>query len=130
MKSVFRSVFPLAAVAACGFALTATATADSATKVDNFRLNDDHGATHELYYLSDMKAVVLFAQGNTCAAANGSAASLIALRDRYKSQGVVVLGINSNLNESREAVVKAAADAGSTCLSLPTIRSSSASRWG
>jgi peroxiredoxin len=115
MKSVLRSGVSLAAVAACGFALAnaaSAASADSATRVDNFRLNDDRGATHELYYLSDMKAVVLFAQGNACAAANSSAASLKALRDQYKSQGVVVLGINSNLNESREAIVKATADAG------------------
>ena len=34
--------------------------------VDNFRLLDHTGESHELYYLSDMKAVVLMAQGNGC----------------------------------------------------------------
>src|ERR1044072_9196546 len=29
---------------------------------DNFRLTDHQGVSHELYYLSDMKAVVLLAQ--------------------------------------------------------------------
>ncbi len=30
--------------------------------VDNFRLTDSQGASHELYYLSDAKAVVLLCQ--------------------------------------------------------------------
>ena len=34
--------------------------------VDNFRLLDQAGASHELYYLSDAKAVVLMTYGNGC----------------------------------------------------------------
>ena len=34
--------------------------------VDNFRLLDQNGKSHELYYSSDMKAVVLMVHGNGC----------------------------------------------------------------
>jgi hypothetical protein len=44
--------------------------------VDNFRLTDQRGASHELYYLSDMKAVVLLAQGTGCEASQKAAATL------------------------------------------------------
>lgn len=80
--------------------------------VDNFRLNDHKGESHELYYLSDMKAVVLLAQGNGCKASNEAAAALESLRAKYESRGVAFLLINSNLDNTREAIVKEAAQAG------------------
>lgn len=77
--------------------------------VDNFRLLDHTGTSRELYYLSDMKAVVLMAQGNGCEASRKAVPELEALRDKYKAQGVEVLLINSNLPDSREQIVKEAA---------------------
>jgi hypothetical protein len=71
--------------------------------VDNFRLTDQQGASHELYYLSDMKAVVLLAQGTTCKASQAAAATLEGLRAKYESQGVTFLQINSNLPASADA---------------------------
>src|ERR671921_2541402 len=56
--------------------------------VDNFRLLDHTGASRELYYLSDMKAVVLMAQGNACEAVRRSLPELQALREKYRAQGV------------------------------------------
>ena len=44
--------------------------------VEDFRLNDQAGQSHELYYLSDMKAVVLMAHGDGCAIARSTAKSL------------------------------------------------------
>lgn len=79
---------------------------------DNFRLNDHQGVAHELYYLSDMKAVVLLAQGNGCAGSRQAAAALQSLQSKYESQGVAFLAINSNLGDSREAIGKEAAQAG------------------
>ena len=35
-------------------------------RVDNFRLLDHKGASHELYYLSDAKAIVVMIHGNGC----------------------------------------------------------------
>lgn len=80
--------------------------------VDNFRLLDHKGDSHELYYLSDMKAVVLMAQGNGCKASRAAVPELKALRDKYRDQGVEFLMINSNLSDTRDAIVKEAEEAG------------------
>lgn len=77
--------------------------------VDNFRLLDHTGASRELYYLSDMKAVVLMAQGNGCDVTRKAAPALKALRDKYQSQGVEFLLIDSNLADTRAAIAKEAA---------------------
>ncbi len=84
--------------------------------VDNFRLTDQQGASHELYYLSDMKAVVLLARGNGCEASQQATATLEGLRARYESQGVTFLLLDSNLADeaSREALAKQAKQAGIT----------------
>ncbi len=76
--------------------------------VDNFRLLDHTGASRELYYLSDMKAVVLMAQGNGCDVVRKSVPELQALRDKYRAQGVELMMINSNLSDSRDAIEKEA----------------------
>lgn len=97
-----RSGIALAAVLVAPLVSSVALSAANA-KVDNFRLNDHQGKTHELYYLSDMKAVVLVAQSNACAVSNDGLAKLKTWRDQ---KGVVVLGINSNLGESFEAIAK------------------------
>ena len=76
--------------------------------IDNFRLLDHTGASRELYYLSDMKAVVLMAQANGCEVVRKSLPELQALRDKYRSQGVELMLINSNVPDSRAAVEKEA----------------------
>ena len=83
--------------------------------VDNFRLLDHQGGSRELYYLSDMKAVVLMAHvngGNGCATSRQVVPGLKALRDQYRSQGVEVLLIDSNLPDTQAAVAKEAAALG------------------
>jgi AhpC/TSA family len=79
--------------------------------VDNFRLLDQHGASHELYYLSDMKAVVLLAHGNGCEASRQAAVALEASRAKYASRGVTFLVIDSNLVDGREAIAAQASQA-------------------
>src|SRR5580692_12479102 len=74
--------------------------------VDDFRLNDQNGLSHELYYLSDMKAVVLLAAGNGCAASRTAAKAVDALRTRYQAQGVEFLAIDSNLKDTPETIAK------------------------
>jgi hypothetical protein len=86
----------------------ALAAADVA---DNFRLTDHQGVSHELYYLSDMKAVVLLAQGNGCDMSRQAAGTIQSLRPKYESQGVTFLAINSNLNDSLETINKEAKQA-------------------
>src|SRR3954453_14784448 len=79
--------------------------------VDNFRLLDHQGGSRELYYLSDMKAVVLMAhavtdKGNGCEGSRQAVPGLKALRDQYRSQGVEFLLIDSNLPDTSAAIVK------------------------
>jgi hypothetical protein len=72
--------------------------------LDNFRLTDQQGASHELYYLTDMKAVVLLAQGSECKGSQAAAATLEGLRAKYEPQGIKFLHINSNLPGSADSV--------------------------
>ena len=72
--------------------------------LDNFRLTDQQGASHELYYLTDMKAVVLLAQGSECKGSQAAAAALEGLRAKYEPQGIRFLHINSNLPGSADSV--------------------------
>jgi hypothetical protein len=90
----------LCCVSGSGFALS------PGDVVDDFRLNDQNGQSHELYYLSDMKAVVLLAAGNGCAASRTAAKAVDALRTRYQAQGVEFLAIDSNLNDTPESIGK------------------------
>ena len=82
--------------------------------VDNFRLTDQQGTSHELYYLSDMKAVVLLAQGTGCDASQKAATTIESLRAKYEPQGVTFLLLDSNLQDaaSREALASKARQAG------------------
>jgi hypothetical protein len=72
--------------------------------IDNFRLLDQRGASHELYYLSDMKAVVLAVQANGCKATDDDVAELNQLRDQYSKRGVEVLMLNPSRDVQRETV--------------------------
>lgn len=78
------------------------------SRVDNFRLLDSNGVSHELYYMTDKKAVVLVAQGNSCAANVKSWPKLKQLRNQYGKQDVEFLMINSNLTDSRDQVAATA----------------------
>lgn len=78
--------------------------------VDNFRLLDQQGRSHELYYLSDMKAVVLMVQGNGCPIVRQALPALAEVRARYQAQGVEFLLLNSNLQDTRDSVAKEASE--------------------
>ncbi|MGH8237501.1 MAG: hypothetical protein ACREXP_10835 [Steroidobacteraceae bacterium] len=95
-----RHILTLAALAS-SVPLVAAASPET---LDNFRLTDQQGASHELYYLSDMKAVVLLAQGTQCQASQAAAATLEGLRAKYEPQGITFLQINSNLPGSANGV--------------------------
>jgi peroxiredoxin len=86
--------------------------------VDNFRLTDQNGQSHELYYLSDMKAVVLMAEGTGCSSSRSAAQSLTAMRTKYQGQGVEVLAIDSNLKDTPDAIAKESKVAG---ISIPIL---------
>ena len=77
-------------------------------RVDNFRLMDQLGASHELYYFSDAKAVVLMSQTNDCALVTKSLPTVKALRDEYAAQGVQFFMINSSLEDDRASIAASA----------------------
>ena len=87
MKTVLRLLAVLA-----GFFFTGAALAlNPGDRIDNFRLLDQTGDSHELYYLSDAKAVVLMTYGNGCGIVQKSLPRLRAIRDAYKARGVEFL---------------------------------------
>jgi hypothetical protein len=100
-------------VAAGSIASTALALNPGDT-VDNFRLIDHKGAAQELYYRSDMKAVVLLTHMNGCDGVKSAAATLESLRSKHPN--VEFLMLNSNLDNTREAI---AADAKTLPLAAP-----------
>src|SRR5882672_11904312 len=108
MKSVLRLVEVLAGY----FFASAALALNPGDRVDNFRLLDQTGASHELYYLSDARAVVLMTYGNGCGIVQKSLPRLREIHDAYKAKGVEFLLIDSNLQDNRDAVARESTDFG------------------
>jgi mono/diheme cytochrome c family protein len=88
------------------------ASAKPAT-IDNFMLVDaQHLEAHELYRLSDAKAIVLVSTGVGCPIARAMTPALKALRDKYAAQGVEVMLVDSNLQDGRDAIAAEAKEYG------------------
>jgi thiol-disulfide isomerase/thioredoxin len=75
-------------------------------RVENFRLLDQQGASHELYYYDDMKAVVFVVQGNGCPIVRNAMPTVEALKQEYADQGVQFFMINSNIQDNRQTVAR------------------------
>jgi peroxiredoxin len=99
------------AAAGLSFATVALAAAPG-DQIENFRLLDQHGRSHELHYLSDATAVVLVTHGNGCPIVRQAMPALQALHEQYGPQGVEFLLLNSNLQDGREAIATEAAEFG------------------
>ena len=69
-------------------------------KIDNFRLNDYLGTSHQLVDWSEKQAVVVAFLGVECPLAKLYGPRLQELADAYKAKGVVFIGINSNQQDS------------------------------
>jgi hypothetical protein len=89
-------------------AVTASVQAMSGvgSRVENFRLLDHQGQSHELYYFSDMKAVVLMTHSIGCRPAENAIASLNQVSNQYGARGVQVFLLNSTAGDARDAVRK------------------------
>lgn len=59
---------------------------------------------HEIYRLADAKAVVIVTQGNGCPIVRNNAGGYKAFVDAYKGKGVEFLMLNSNIQDTHEAV--------------------------
>ena len=102
----FASIATLAGV----FLSSAAVAAAGEMTVDNFKLIDHTGEARELYYERDAKAVVLIVQGNSCPIVRNLITDFNALQADYAEQGVEVLMLNSNLQDTRESIAKEAAE--------------------
>src|SRR5882672_7867201 len=95
-----------------GASATETVAATPAT-IDNFMLVDAQKLeAHELYRMADNKAIVLVSTGNGCPIARAMMPALKALRDKYAAQGVEVMLVDSNLQDSRDAIAAEAKEYG------------------
>ena len=109
MKNSVKSAIRALAAVALMAAVSAPALAlEPGQVVDNFRLLDQRGKSHELHYLSGMRAVVIMVQGNGCPIVRQALPALAEVRARYQSQGVEFLLLNSNLQDKRELVAREA----------------------
>ena len=79
-------------------------------RVENFRLFDHLGGSHELYYYNDASAVAVLVQANACEASSEAAERLAAIKADLEGQGVKFLMLNSSLGEERTAVSAAVGD--------------------
>ena len=91
---------------------TETAMATMPATADNFMLVDQNLQAHELYRMGDAKAIVLVSYGVGCPIVRSMTPGLKALRDAYAKQGVEFMLIDSNLQDSREAVAQEAKEYG------------------
>jgi len=97
-----NSVRVKAAVAAAAlWAACAGATAPI-DHVDNFALLDQAGKYHDLYYLSDAKAVVLMTHDDECSAVSDALPALEQAKASYSGRGVEFLMINTQ--DDRDAI--------------------------
>ena len=88
-------------LAACGALLAATVVA---MPLDNFALNDQSGATQQLFDGSDAKVVVLMVQGNGCPVVRNALIDLASVRERFEGEPVKFLMINSNLQDDAASI--------------------------
>jgi hypothetical protein len=78
--------------------------------VDNFALLDSQGKYHDLYYLSDAKAVVLMTHENDCRAVKEALPALEQAKAAYAARGVEFMMINAE--DSRDAIAVSGAASG------------------
>jgi hypothetical protein len=79
-----------------------------AERAENFRLLDQHGATHELHWLSDASAVVIMVHGNGCPIVRNAWPAFQEVRAAYRDRGIEFLMLNSNLQDDQSSILKEA----------------------
>ncbi|GAB1261725.1 redoxin domain-containing protein [Aurantivibrio plasticivorans] len=81
-------------------------------RIDNFKLLDQDGKMHELYYYSDMDAVVIMIHGNGCPIVRNAVHEYKEVRDQFKDKNVQFLMLNSFIQDSRKSIAKEAEEFG------------------
>src|SRR3954452_14956814 len=101
--------FTILAAFCCAGSVLAFSPGD---RVDNFRLLDQAGNSHELHYLSDASAVVFMTYSNGCGIVRKSLPRLREIRDQYRARGIEFLLIDSNLQDDRASVASESTEFG------------------
>jgi peroxiredoxin len=100
-----------------------TATAVKQTlplaKIANFTLKDTAGKPHELYKLTDAKAIVLTMHTKGCPIGQQLMPDFKDLQAKYASKGVTFLMINANTHDTPEMIAAEAKDFG---LTIPVLK--------
>ncbi len=81
-------------------------------RVENFRLMDHTGASHELHYFADAPAMVLMTHNTSCSTLSDSLQSLTSIHQQFAPEGAEIMLINSDLRDNRSSVQAAADQAG------------------
>ena len=90
----------------------------SAGAVDNFRLLDHQGKSHELYRQTQAPVVVLVVAGNGCPIVRQSISTIKALRDRFADRKVVFWLLDANSQDDQASIVEEAREFG---IDLPVL---------
>jgi peroxiredoxin len=110
------TLFALAAYAPAGVAAdTKVITPVAAgTVVEDFRLPDAEGREHTLSSLKGKRGTVLIFVAVQCPVSNAYNERMEKLYQDYKSRGISVVGINSNVSETADAIKAHAREKGLT----------------
>ena len=118
MKTIIKPIYAVALMlsltATTGFAL------DEGSRVENFRLMDHQGASHELHYFADAPAIVLMTHSTSCSTMPQSLQSLTSMQTQFSPAGAEFMLINSDLRDRRTTVASSVADADLPILLDPT----------
>lgn len=85
----------------------------------NFTLKDQAGASHELYKMTDAKAIVLVMQGVGCPIVQKMTPDLKAVQTAYESKGVKFMMMNANNQDTPDMI---AAEAKSFDIKMPILK--------
>ena len=77
--------------------------------IANFTLKDQNGAPHELYKMTDAKAIVITLQGVGCPIVQKMTPDLKSVQQAYEAKGVKFLMLNAN-NQDTIPMIKAESD--------------------
>ena len=118
MKTIIKPIYAVALLlsltATTGFAL------EEGSRVENFRLMDHQGASHELHYFADAPAIVLMTHSTSCSTMPQSLQRLTSLQTQFSPVGAEFMLINSDLRDRRTTVAASVADADLPILLDPT----------
>ncbi len=84
--------------------IAVASVAQASTLVDNFRLLDHQGQSHELYYYGDAPALAIYVHGTQCVDVADAEAQFSLAAERFQPEGVEFFMLNSEPGLSREGL--------------------------